>query len=606
MLTCILCSSKKNSVLLKFKLYFFEYRWRSTSLFNFVKPRKKSNSSILSSRQSVSSQDEVFSDNSSVSTLSLVPRPIERQLSSSKENQNLTVTIVLVKAKCLPPIPNDAETHSLYCKFRLGSEIHKTKSVPNTAEPEWRERFKLHIYKDDLLKISVCDKGKQKNHMGSCVLDLSTFEKERTHELWQQLDDGYGLIHLSVTICMSRSNNSPQIPLYALDDFQQRHTVYNLRANWKLVGLLHVKIISARGLIGKPNAYCTLELDNERVQTPKEASGSEPTWNKCYVFNVYDVTSTIDLKVYDSSLTTLLNESLGKVSIPLLRITNGQQRWYALKDKNRKIAKGNFPRVCLQMTLIWNPIKASMKLFRPRRLKHIRKPPKFDIALVYSNLEFIEVVFNFLYEANEGYKRLFEWDDPESSFIALVGWLVFCSYLCLWTVPLLLLLPFFYNWFYSRHQDNRYHIMRPYSNPSDGATKISNSKEDKGLTGKIQDIQKMTLTITNGVEYIASLAERLYNLASFKVPFLSYLAMMILVISSLVLYFIPFNYLLMSLGIYKFTRKYLNPDRVLNNDLLDFISRIPDNEILKDWKELSVPEPVERQSSGKLARSIST
>lgn len=85
-------------------------------------------------------------------------------------------------------------------------------------------------------------------------------------------------------------------------------------------------------------------------------------------------------------------------------------------------------------------------------------------------------------------------------------------------------------------------------------------------------------------------------------------------------------------GLYKFIRKYLNPDRKLNNDLVDFISRIPDNEVWvslinlftkigntyskseftvnfvlqKDWQELSVPEPLQCGSpDNKLARSFS-
>lgn len=53
--------------------------------------------------------------------------------------------------------------------------------------------------------------------------------------------------------------------------------------NWKLVGKLQVKVIMAKGLIAKPNAYCVLELDNERVQTHCSQGLAEPVWNKVYV-----------------------------------------------------------------------------------------------------------------------------------------------------------------------------------------------------------------------------------------------------------------------------------------------------------------------------------
>lgn len=36
--------------------------------------------------------------------------------------------------------------------------------------------------------------------IGRCVLDLVKFERERTHSLWQDLEDGAGSLHLLLTI----------------------------------------------------------------------------------------------------------------------------------------------------------------------------------------------------------------------------------------------------------------------------------------------------------------------------------------------------------------------------------------------------------------------
>lgn len=50
-------------------------------------------------------------------------------------------------------------------------------------------------------------------------------------------------------------------------------------------------------------------------------------------------------------------ETLGKLSVPLLRINNEEKRWYALKDRSKKSnAKGNCPRILLQMSVVWNPV----------------------------------------------------------------------------------------------------------------------------------------------------------------------------------------------------------------------------------------------------------
>jgi hypothetical protein len=50
-------------------------------------------------------------------------------------------------------------------------------------------------------------------------------------------------------------------------------------------------------------------------------------------------------------------EFLGKVAIPLLRVRNGEKKWYSLKDKKlHGRAKGNCPQILLEMTVLWNPV----------------------------------------------------------------------------------------------------------------------------------------------------------------------------------------------------------------------------------------------------------
>lgn len=70
----------------------------------------------------------------------------------------------------------------------------------------------------------------------------------------------------------------------------------------------------------------------------------------------------------------------------------------------------------------------------------------------------------------------------------------------------------------------------------------------------------------------------IYSLLNFSVPFLSYLAIVLLIAVTIVLYYIPIRYLIMGWGINKFTRKILRPHTIPNNELLDLLSRVPDNE----------------------------
>ncbi|XP_063891058.1 multiple C2 and transmembrane domain-containing protein isoform X1 [Helicoverpa armigera] len=521
-------------------------------------------------------------------------QPRVASLKRDKTIKHTVVDVVIVEAKGLPHNPQDGGSHSVYCKFSMGSHSHKSKSVQATRQPQWRERFKLHLSNDQLLHISLWNKGKRKNFMGSCVIDLSSRERERTHDIWQDLDEGYGSVHLSITMCSTRisAESNELVPSIEpnLEDIRSKYAFYNLHPDTTVVGQLHVKVIGAKGLSGKPNAYCTLELDNEKVQTPSASASSEPTWNKTFVFNIYDVASTLEIKVYDRSINSLLYDFLGRVIIPLLRINNGEACWYALKDScKRKSARGNCPRVRLEMNVFWNPVVASLKLFRPKQVKYITKQPKFDIPLVYKNCKFIKETFDVLYIINECIKSFLEWDDRELSTTILCCWLIFWYYFDPWMTPLLIAALFPVMWFidHKQNQDMKIQNMDD-SKDWDSAEETHNGDT---ISEKIKGLPEMTLTITNGIEYMVSVAERINNLATFKVPFLTFLSMFLLAISSALLYFVPYKYLMMGFGLYKYGRKRLEPDRVPNNDLLDFISRIPDNKILRDWRQLSVPEP---------------
>ncbi|CAG5017849.1 unnamed protein product [Parnassius apollo] len=430
--------------------------WRSNSLVNIAGNSNKKSPVYESSPNT--ERFRKYGNTESVNILDGIKNRKQiwrlKDFESTLNNWDTLVTIVLVHAKGLPLPPDDGAAHELYCKF-------------------------------------------------SCVLDLSTLEKERTHEIWQQLDDGYGFIHLSLTMCVIRDVPAQRSENIKTDDLQHKdHNIHDLKSDWKLVGSLHVKVIKAKGLSGKPSAYCKLELNNERVRTHRTNSRIEPMWNKSYVLDVHDVTSVLKITVLGSSLpNALLDEFLGQVSIPL---------------------------------------------------------------------------------------SLFEWDNRELSALALLVWLIFCYHLKPWAVPLILLLPFLFFWTCTWIQGES------TDNDTEDLERTQDSRKDnKGLGEKINDMQGVTTTVSFALNIALSLIERIINLITFKVPFLSYVAMSLLLVVSVMLYFMPFNYLLMLFGIYKFIRKYLNPDRMLNNDLIDFISRIPDNKLLKDWKELNVPEPTQ-------------
>ncbi len=115
---------------------------------------------------------------------------------------------------------------------------------------------------------------------------------------------------------------------------------------------------------------------------------------------------------------------------------------------------------------------------------------------------------------------------------------------------------------------------------------LDDKEEKKTLKARLQAIQEVTAMVQNALGYVASLGESVKNTFNFSVPFLSWLAVVVLVAIALVLYFISLRFLVLVWGINKFTKKLIRPNYVPNNELLDFLSRVPDDEALADGREL--------------------
>lgn len=131
---------------------------------------------------------------------------------------------------------------------------------------------------------------------------------------------------------------------------ESRYLLLKTFQNLRDVGHLTVKVYGATGLAaadigGKSDPFCVLELVNARLQTQTEYKTLTPNWNKIFTFNIKDMTSVLDITVFDEDRDHKV-EFLGRVAIPLLRIKNGEKRWYALKDKKMFTrAKGVTPQV---------------------------------------------------------------------------------------------------------------------------------------------------------------------------------------------------------------------------------------------------------------------
>ncbi|XP_047996850.1 multiple C2 and transmembrane domain-containing protein isoform X2 [Leguminivora glycinivorella] len=549
--------------------------------------------------------------------LSDVNKRLKAQIWSS------VVTIVLVEAKNLPAMDMDTRSSDPYCKFRLGNEKYKSKVVWKSLHPSWLEQFDLHLYDDQeqILEVTVWDKDKQTkdDFLGRCTIDLSRLEREKTHSMWQDLEDGNGQIFLLLTISgTTQSETITDLTSYKenprdIEIIEKRYTWYYLNEQSSGVGWLCVKVYGAKGLAaadlgGKSDPFCVLELGNSRLQTHTEYKTLAPNWMKIFTFTVKDISSILELTVYDEDHDHKV-EFLGKLAVPLLSIRNGEKRWYALKDKKmRTRAKGNYPQILLEMTVIWNQLKAAIRVINPKEPKYMHQEAKFKRQLFIRNVMRLKAIIMWFIEIGKILQDCFEWESRVRSFFGLLVWLAFCYYYEMWMLPFLILVFLTRNWLIYRltveYEDTRiFQAFKPYlprirGNPllqpvddedllaeEDDEEEVD-KEEKKSLKERLQAIQEVTQTVQNAIGYVASLGEAVKNLANFTVPYLSYIAIIMLFGAMVVLYMIPLRYLLMAWGINKFTRKILRPHTIPNNEVLDLLSRVPDDEILLDCREL--------------------
>ncbi|XP_046427273.1 multiple C2 and transmembrane domain-containing protein isoform X3 [Neodiprion fabricii] len=550
-----------------------------------------------------------------------VNRKLKSQIWSS------VVTIVLVEAKNL--LPMDIEGLSdPYVKFRLGTEKYKSKVVHKTLSPVWLEQFDLHLYEDvgfgQELEVTIWDRDKSRDDlMGRAVINLATLEREKTHRLWRDLEDGAGSVFLLLTISgttasetisdLAAHEETPQEKALLL----QRYSLLKTFQRPQDVGHLTVKVFRAQGLAaadlgGKSDPFCVLELVNARLQTQTEYKTLAPNWQKIFTFNVKDINSVLEVTVYDEDRDHKV-EFLGKVAIPLLRIHNGEKRWYALKDKKlRGRAKGNSPQILMEMTVIWNPLRACARTLNPKERKYMEPEVKFKRQVFLRNVLRLKAIIVFFIDNSKYIQSCFEWESTPRSVIAFALFILLCYYFEPYMIPTAALLVFLKYYIValvtgwpayhpsgnslSSHDSNDLGSDEAPSTPGglddDDDEDDKDKEEKKSLKERLQAIQEVTQTVQNSIGYIASLGESIKNTFNFTVPYLSYLAMVLAFLGAVVLYFVPIRYLIMAWGVNKFFRKILRPHTVPNNELLDLLSRVPNDEDLISYRELKpVPTP---------------
>nr|XP_028562066.1 multiple C2 and transmembrane domain-containing protein 2 isoform X2 [Podarcis muralis] len=417
-----------------------------------------------------------------------------------------------------------------------------------------------------------------------CKVDVSALPGKQANHLELPLERQPGSLLMVISVIPCSGVSISDLCVCPLGDpserkqLFQRYCIRNSFHNIKDIGFLQVKVLKAADLLaadfsGKSDPFCVLELGNGRLQSFTVYKNLNPEWNQVFTFPVKDIHDVLEVTVFDED-GDKPPDFLGKVAIPLLSIRNGEQSCYTLKNKDLELPSKGV--IYLELDVLFNPVKASIRTFFPRERRFLEDNRKFSKKILSRNVDRVKRITMAIWNMIQFLQSCFLWESPVRSVIAFVVFVVTVWHFDLYMVPLALLLLFAYNFsLISPEKVSSAQDPQDCIDVEEDEDDDDKESDKKGLIERIHMVQDIVITVQTLLEEIASFAERIKNTFNWTVPFLSSLACLILAVVMITLYYIPLRYIVLIWGINKFTKKLRNPYAIDNNELLDFLSRVP-------------------------------
>ncbi|KTF88743.1 hypothetical protein cypCar_00040492 [Cyprinus carpio] len=324
-------------------------------------------------------------------------------------------TVILVEGQDMP----DCGQGDIYVRLRVGDQRVRSKNLCIKANPQWRESFDFNHFQDaqENLMLEVCCKRGRKSEecWGVLDIDLTRLPVNQRQLYTCVLDPNKGKLVFLVTMtpCSGASisdiQSAPLDNLKTLQETQEKFRLMNCLRDLKDVGYLQIKLIKATDLpstdiSGKSDPFCTLELGNSKLQTHTVSKTLNPEWRTALTFPIKDIHDVLVLTVYHDD-GDKAPDFLGKVAIPLLTVSNGQQITRMLKNNNlSRTTKGS---ITLELNVLYNPVRAGLKTFRPKETKFAEDNPKFN-----KKVSFIHNDYNIIWHHIFYFLLILEWPVP--------------------------------------------------------------------------------------------------------------------------------------------------------------------------------------------------
>ncbi|KAF7224495.1 multiple C2 and transmembrane domain-containing protein 2 isoform X2 [Nothobranchius furzeri] len=511
------------------------------------------------------------------------PRSADTQKNQLKnQTWSSVLHITLVEGQDLPQHGQG----DVYVRFRLGDQKYKSKNLCIQANPQWREQFDFNQFEDNQepLQVEVFSKRGRKGEesWGAFEVDVSRLPVNERQLCTNVLDPGKGKLVVLVTqtpcwgVSITDTENATLGNQDERDSVTDSFSLKNSHKCLREVGFLQVSVLKANDLPatdinGKSNPYCVVELGNCKLHTHTVFKTVNPEWNKTFTFPIKDIHDVVELTVLDENG----DNFLGKVAIPLL----------TKEDLGRTASKGT---ITLVMEVIYNKVRAGLRTFKPKEAKLVEENLKFNKKILARNIYRVRKISTAILYTLQYIRSCFQWESTRRSLITFLIFLVTVWHWELFMLPLFLLLLLFWNYFQIPAKSNSTQdlVNMPMGDDEDDDEKEAGKK---GLMDKIHMVQEVVLTVQNVLEEIADIGERIKNVFNWSVPFMSYLACLVLFAAATLLYFIPLRYIVLVWGINKFTKKLRNPYSVDNNEILNFLQRVPSDIQKVQYSALRAP-----------------
>ena len=301
------------------------------------------------------------------------------------ENRTAVARVILLEGTNVYRQRSNGNKSGIFCTLELGRQKEASDSASDLKHPVWKDEFYFYLYQDCSEELEVHIKsfsGKTKKEsfsnvedIGKVKIDLSNLKPESVQDVWaniirdeEELGGKAGRLHFRVTISGITSIESP---FSAISDatnsrwdslkisLEDKSSPSEFSSHENYVGQLLVKVHKAEGLPASkylsklPNSFCCVSIENHTLQTQTITKTADPSWNKCFEFNLNDISDRIKFTVFDEEGDKKYR-ALGTLKIPLLKIMNNSKMWYSLQEPiQRKQVKDDF-RLQLEFLLIYN------------------------------------------------------------------------------------------------------------------------------------------------------------------------------------------------------------------------------------------------------------